>query len=253
MYGKIGYAVLAVLDCGLDDKRRFDLSMSNVIKAKYWMPFQARRHRAETWDFINSSYSEPHRFYHGWGHIGDLLKKLDRFAALATRADLVTAAIFWHDVVYQTQYPDGRYRPDIDNVRQSAEAFRRCSLYGDRDADAVHALIMATGHHMQAAPDVDYYDGFTGDFDLFLDLDLSGLGGSWARVSRDTQNIRSEFSWVPESVFCTSRAAILRQFVVDDVALYRRAETGAAWSAPARANLLRSIADLEARAAAFPP
>ena len=224
--------------------------MSKAIKTKYWDARLAAQHRSGAWDTVKQGYDEPHRTYHGWGHIGDLLKKLDRFSDLATRADLIAAAIFWHDVVYQTQNSDGSYRPDIVNVRQSAESFLRHSLFAPVETAAVEAMILATGDHMATADSLEPYAGFSSDLDLFLDLDLSGLGASWPKVSRDTQRIRREFAWVAEAAFCTGRAAILRGFVTDGRPLYRRDETNRAWSASARANLTRSIAELEARAVA---
>jgi predicted metal-dependent HD superfamily phosphohydrolase len=86
---------------------------------------------------------------------------------------------FWHDVVYRTQNQDGSPRPDYENVRDSCELFRQYTSLSKPDADAVYDLIMATANHLQARAEKQYYAGFSGDLDLFLDLDLSSLASPW--------------------------------------------------------------------------
>jgi predicted metal-dependent HD superfamily phosphohydrolase len=88
-------------------------------------------------------------------------------------------SVFWHDVVYRTQNPDGSPRSDYENVRDSGELFRQYALLNKSDADAVHDLIMATANHMHARAERHYYAGFADDLDLFLDLDLSSLASPW--------------------------------------------------------------------------
>ena len=69
------------------------------------------------------------------------------------------------------------------------------------------------------------YAGFSDDLDLFLDLDLSSLASSWEDFVEDLARIRTEFSWAPEVVFCSSQLRILENFAKEHVRLYRRAET----------------------------
>ena len=225
--------------------------MSQSIRRKYWVPAIADTHKPGAFERLDAGYSEKKtRAYHAWGHIGDLLKKLEGFSELASRPDLIAIAIFWHDVIYKTQNPDGSLRPDRENVLESAELFRRYTLLPEMEADAVYSMIMATGNHMTARPEREFYPGFGNDYDLFLDLDLSALGAPWVKFSRDTGKIRFEYGWVPENAFCRGRAAILKKFVQEGVKLFRRAETASKWGASAKANLMRSISELEARAAA---
>ena len=144
---------------------------------------------------------------------------------------------------------DGSPRPDYDNVRDSGELFRQYTLLNKSDADAVYYLIMATANHLQARAEQQYYVGFTGDLDLFLDLDLSSLASPWQEFVENFARIRAEFSWAPEVVFCSSQIQILENFAEENVRLYRRAETSEKWRDAARANLKRCVTDLRNRIA----
>jgi predicted metal-dependent HD superfamily phosphohydrolase len=222
--------------------------MHREIREKYWIPLEGR-HRTGAWEALDAGYTESHRAYHTWEHVGSLLEKLSEFSDLSTRSNIIAVSVFWHDVVYRTQNPDGSPRPDYENVRDSGELFRQYALMNKSDSDAVHDLIMATANHLQARAEKQYYAGFAGDLDLFLDLDLSSLAAPWEEFVEALARIRSEFSWAPEIVFCTIQLQILEKFAKEDVRLYRRAETSEKWRDAARANLKRCVTELQKRIA----
>lgn len=222
--------------------------MTDEIVDKYWR-LLAPRHVAGSFALLDAAYAEPHRAYHAWGHIVDMLRKLDERRRLAARPDLVAAAIFWHDAIYTTRDADGRPRSDPENVRDSAEAFRRHARFDPADADAVHEMIMATANHVKAAPSRERYPGFSGDFALFLDLDLSSLAASWPVFAENLEKIRFEYAWAPEPAFSLGRMRMLGELSADDAILFRRPESIAEWDAPARANLARCICELRAKIA----
>jgi predicted metal-dependent HD superfamily phosphohydrolase len=218
------------------------------IRKKYWIPLEAR-HKTGAWEALDAGYTEAHRAYHSWEHIAGLFEKLGEFSGLSTRADIIAMSAFWHDVVHRTQDHDGSPRLDYENVRDSAKLFRQFTLLNQADAGAVHDLIMATANHIQARTEKQYYAGFAGDLDLFLDLDLGSLASPWDEFVEDFNAIRSEFSWLPELGFCSRQIQILETFAKDDIQLYRRAETREKWRDTARANLMRCIAELKKRIA----
>jgi predicted metal-dependent HD superfamily phosphohydrolase len=228
--------------------RRCREQINQAIREKYWMPMEGK-HKTGAWDALDASYTESHRAYHTWEHVAGLLEKLSEFSDLSTRSDIIAVSVFWHDVVYRTQNQDGSPRPDYENVRDSGELFRQYTLMNKSDADAVHDLIMATANHLQARAEKQYYAGFAGDLDLFLDLDLSSLAAPWEEFVEALARIRSEFSWAPEIVFCTIQLQILEKFAKEDVRLYRRAETSEKWRDAARANLKRCVTELQKRIA----
>jgi hypothetical protein len=95
--------------------------------------------------------------------------------------------------------------------------FRQYTLLKQPYADAVYDLIMATANHLQARAEKQYYAGFAGDLDLFLDLDLRSLAAPWEAFVEGLARIRTEFSWAPEIVFCTIQLQILEKSAKDDV------------------------------------
>ncbi|WP_424362090.1 hypothetical protein [Methylocystis parvus] len=225
--------------------------MTDTIVVKYWT-LLASRHDAQAFATLDAAYREPQRAYHAWGHIVDLLTKLDALAHLPTRADLVAAAIFWHDSVYLTRDPDGRPRTDPENVRASAELFERHSRFDALEAQVVHDLIMATASHMKARALVELYPGFSRDLDFFLDLDLSSLAAPWSVFEKNLDDIHFEFGWAPERAFYQGRVQMLESFLDAGDRLYRLPESRALWLSHARANLQRADADLRERLAARP-
>ncbi|WP_442753351.1 hypothetical protein ACNHKD_10065 [Methylocystis sp. JAN1] len=225
--------------------------MTDTIVAKYWS-LLASRHDAQAFATLDAAYREPQRAYHAWGHIVDLLTKLDALAHLPTRGDLVAAAIFWHDSVYLTRDPDGRARTDPENVQASAELFARHSRFDALEAQAVHDLIMATANHMKARALVELYPGFSRDLDFFLDLDLSSLAAPWCVFEKNLDDIQFEFGWAPERAFYQGRVQMLESFLAAGDGLYRLPESRALWLAHARANLQRADVDLRERLAARP-
>lgn len=213
------------------------------IKSRYWLPLEAS-HEPGAWEDLDAAYGDLTRAYHSWRHIGDLLRAFDELAALATRPELIVTAIFWHDVVYRTRGAGQSRRADFLNVRDSAEMFRQHTRMSLADADAVYELIMATTNHLEAKPSKERYPGFSRDFDLFVDLDLSPLALPWEQFAANFEDIRFEFIWIPEDVFNAGQAAFLKNLLAHGDRLFRVPETIAMWRAPALTNIRRCLSEL---------
>ncbi len=235
-----------MMQCG--EKFRSPVSPAGIAR-NYWEAV-AGAHRPGAWKALDARYGEPHRAYHGWGHIAALLEKLDGLRNLASRADLIAIAAFWHDAVYTTRDGEGRIRPDRDNVRDSAALFGRYTLLKPPARDAVSALILATADHLHARAEGEFYDGFECDLDFFLDLDLSSLASPWAAFENHMRQLRSEFPFASDREFYANHLRILQNFARDDVTLFRRAETRSMWQANAKANLQRCCSELSKKLAA---
>lgn len=206
-----------------------------------WWARLAARHDPSAFAALARGYGDPARGYHDWSHIEDLLGKLDTLSALATRPDLIAAAIFWHDAVFVTDIGGGRARPDADNVRDSAELFLSHSRFNATESRAVSEMILSTAGHLAAtAADDAPYAGFAGDLAFFLDLDLSSLGAPWDAFWRNFLRIRAEYPFIPEEEFLRARQASLRSFATADAKLFRLDESRALWLAPALENFRRA-------------
>lgn len=214
--------------------------MNETIRRDFWRRVE-QAHRPDAFAVLDAAYRQPHRAYHTWDHIDELLEGLERFERLAARPDLVAIAIFWHDAVHRSREADGRARSDPQNVRDSVEAFRRHTLLSGSEEQAVVDLVMATADHARASAATQHYPGFAEDLDLLVDLDLSPLAAPWEDFSDNTRKIRTESLGVEETKFAADQASMLEGLARADAPIFRRAETRALWDEAARANLERCI------------
>jgi predicted metal-dependent HD superfamily phosphohydrolase len=181
---------------------------------------------------IGSRYSEPGRFYHTLAHLAAMLREL-RGADTRPRDECAVAmAIFFHDLVY-----DARSKTNEEDSARLWEAFAR-------DAKLEHALearvtdwILQTKHHMDCDPHSEP------DKLLFLDLDLSVLGGEATEYDAYSDAIRREYAHVSDSDFRAGRAAVLRTFLAKEN-LYFTPEFQRRLQQRARANLERELQKL---------
>ncbi len=205
---------------------------------KSWREIAAA-HKEGAFEVLASGYADPKRGYHNWSHLEDLLAKLDQLERLATRKDLLIAAIFWHDAVFVTYESDGAQRLDAVNVHASAALFKQFSLHSAADAQAVCELILATITHLSARASEGSYSGFVQDFDLFLDLDLSSLGASWPIFRENLDQIYFEYSLTPETSFYQDRLRMFEKFQNCSANLYRLKESRDLWLTQAQENIKR--------------
>ena len=181
-------------------------------------------------DNLAARYAEPHRHYHTLAHVQALLRHLDTHRALVQRPAHVEAAIWYHDVVYDT------HRSDNEVCSADVVRFELMSIgWLGVDVERVASMVEATQHHRAADGDTDTL--------LFLDLDLSVLGAAPAVYDTYRDAIRAEFDWVPEADYRAGRTKVLQSFM-DRSTLYRTPALAALWEASARVNLQRELTAL---------
>jgi predicted metal-dependent HD superfamily phosphohydrolase len=222
-----------------------DGAMNESTRTTFWRKVEGA-HERDAYAFLDAAYRQPHRAYHTWDHIDALLEGLGRFERLAARPDLIAIAVFWHDAVHRARDADGRPRRDAQNVRESVDMFRRYTKLRGSEAQAVEDLVTATADHARAHATTLHYPGFSGDLDLFVDLDLSPLAAPWEDFADNTRKIQTESLGVEETKFAADQADMLERLARGDAPIFRRAETQALWDEAARANLARCIPRLRA-------
>ncbi len=183
----------------------------------------------ESYSQILSCYSGKQRFYHNLVHIAHSLREFDSAKKLAEEPLALEMAIFLHDLIYDTH--------STNNEEDSAEAAeellglpQRCPEFREK----VKSLIMAT------APGVVKQSK---DEQLMSDIDLASWGYASEIFDRNTQDIREEYSWVPEEVFCQKRAEVLQGFLNREN-IYYTEHFRQRYETQARGNLQRFIAEL---------
>lgn len=158
----------------------------------------ASRAVAAIYDDLAQRYAEPHRHYHNFAHIDVCLQHwaVDRAAGRWQQPALAAAAIWFHDSVYDTHA--------ADNEEQSADLADRLLPLEAGPRAIVRQLILDTHHRDKPA---------STDGQLFVDIDLAGIGGTSADFATGCRQIREEFSWVPAPVYRDKRSQFLQSLL----------------------------------------
>ena len=183
-------------------------------------------------DALLAAWATPDRSYHGLSHLRDCLAQLDDFPERAEYRDVVEAALWFHDAVYDPRA--------ADNEERSAERARQvlASLgVADGTAAEVARLVLLTRHH---TPPTDAAGR------LLCDIDLSILGGSPTDFDAYDRAVRVEYSWVPDSLYRRERRRVLNAFL-DRSPLYQTEHFRRRFEAAARENVRRAVERLGER------
>ena len=175
---------------------------------------------------LAAAYTAPGRHYHNLAHIEDCLGALARVENLsALDREILSAAIWWHDVVYDATRADNEELSARLAEQHVREDIRR----------EVGRLIRLTKTH-----DVQPDDRLGA---ILISIDLSILGAEPARYDAYAAAIRQEFIHVPERDYRAGRAKVLGQFAARPV-IFPDAAFAARYDRQARENLARELASL---------
>jgi predicted metal-dependent HD superfamily phosphohydrolase len=172
-----------------------------------------------------AAYTAPGRHYHNLAHIEDCLDALTRVDISAAEREILSEAIWWHDVVYDATRPDNE-----ELSAQLAEQHVREDLRHE-----VGRLIRLTKTH--AVQPGDRLGA------ILISIDLSILGAEPARYDAYAAAIRQEFIHVPERDYRAGRAKVLGQFAARPV-IFPDTAFAARYDRQARENLARELASL---------
>ena len=183
---------------------------------------------------LERAYGTPDRHYHGLAHIEALLGLARQHAQALSDPEVVEAAIWFHDAIYDTHRHD--------NEAKSAE-LAMARLRGATDDDRlarIDAMIRATAGHQ--LPEFSTPEAAR-DGALFLDMDLSILGAAPEAFAAYEAAVRREYAWVPEPMWIAGRRKVLESFLARD-AIYASPQFRASHEAAARRNLAQSLTAL---------
>jgi len=172
-----------------------------------------------------AAYTAPGRHYHNLAHIEDCLDALARVDLSAAEREILSEAIWWHDVVYDATRPDNE-----ELSAQLAEQHVREDLRHE-----VGRLIRLTKTH--AVQPGDRLGA------ILISIDLSILGAEPVRYDAYAAAIRQEFIHVPEANYRAGRAKVLGQFAARPV-IFPDTAFAARYDRQARENLARELASL---------
>ena len=191
-----------------------------------WQALGAPRVDEDLCRRLNACYSEPHRRYHTLQHLAECFAHLDVLREATERPAEVEIALWFHDAIYDTRRADNEER-SAEWARDSAVA----AGLAPETAVRIHSLVMATKH--QAVP-------VGRDAEALIDADLGILGAEPARFDEYEEQVRVEYSWVPEALYRSERRKVLQDFA-GRRAIYATERFRVSREARARANLARSL------------
>lgn len=185
-----------------------------------------------------SRWADPRRRYHDVAHLAAVLSAASALADDLGAAGVpatVRLAAWFHDAVYEG-------RPGADEEASAVlvqEMLPGLGVPADVVTEVARLVRLTSTHD----PDDGDADGA-----LLVDADLAVLAGNPVDYRRYTEAVRAEYSFVPEDLFRSGRAAVLSA-LLDTPSLYRTGPGRARWEAAARANVTAEIAVLRGVAA----
>src|SRR3984893_12395844 len=175
---------------------------------------------------LAAAYAAPGRHYHNLAHIEDCLAALTRVDSFsANERDILSEAIWWHDVVYDPTRSDNE-----ELSAQLAEAH-----VGPDIAREVGRLIRLTKTHQ-----VERTDRLG---TILISIDLSILGAEPARYDAYAAAIRKEYAHVGDGDYRAGRAKVLNLFAPRPFS-FPDADFATKYDRQARQNLARELASL---------
>ncbi len=168
---------------------------------------------------LAARYGESHRHYHTLSHIAHALKEFDEVKHLSEHPFEVALAIYYHDAVYETKITKQHQIINADKKRDTNEeqsAFLAKSAVvnaglGNDAAERVYNLILATAHKSVSKNSENISQ--TIDEKILVDVDLSILGRPEKEFKKYEENIRKEYSFVPEEIYKSVRVNVLNRFL----------------------------------------
>lgn len=177
-------------------------------------------------------WAEPQRRYHTLDHLVAVLTRITELTAYADDPDTAALAGWFHDAVY---------RPDrAENEERSAALAERALTEAGVDADRVREvarLVRLTVTHDPAPADRDG--------EVLCDADLAVLAGDPADYAAYAASVRDEYAFVPDDVFRSRRADVLRRLLALPT-LFRTPYGQERWEDVARRNMSTELELLEA-------
>jgi predicted metal-dependent HD superfamily phosphohydrolase len=179
-----------------------------------------------TKDEMIQAYSAPGRHYHNLRHIEDCLATLDGVTGLsAGEREILTAAIWWHDIVYDPTRSD--------NEEESAKLAEE-NLTLDLRHEIGRLIRLTKAHDVQPSDRLGA---------LMISIDLGILGADASTYASYAAAIRREYSHVPDEAYRAGRAAVLEAFSARP-AIYPDATFSARLEEQARTNIARELKSL---------
>ena len=180
-------------------------------------------------DALYAAWSAPGRAYHDLRHLEDCLTLLDAAEADPATRDLIEAALWFHDAVYDPRASDNEEL----SAAWAAEALPAAGVSVETAGKVARLVRLTAGHG--PVPDLPGQ--------LMCDIDLSILGRPVELFDSYDRRVRAEYAWVPEMAYRAGRARVLEDLLRRDP-LFQTPAFRRRFEPQARVNLRRALAAL---------
>lgn len=182
-------------------------------------------------------YQEPHRCYHTWSHIVSCFGALELITSFSSLE--VTLALLYHDAVYEPLAENNEERSASLLLAEG----RRAGIDEEVLQNAFFMILM-TKHDAKRFPKMPPSKMTPSYFEqacIVVDADLSILGADASYFDRYEDNIRQEYSMVPNIAFAAGRTKVMQSFLDRKTPIFETPRSRELWEAQARKNLERSV------------
>ncbi|MGL5930688.1 MAG: HD domain-containing protein [Dermatophilaceae bacterium] len=183
-------------------------------------------------------WSEPHRRYHGVGHLHEVLAAVDVLSRTGhVRHEDRTVALlgaWFHDAVYDVTTAGTNEVRSADLARKSLSRMGAPSVTIDR---VVTVILDTVDHELPDEASADPARGVLHDADLWV------LAAPVGRFDEYCGQVREEYAHLAGTTYATARSRVLRP-LLGRRHLYATAYARAAWNDLARENLARELTRL---------
>jgi len=163
---------------------------------------------------VKPFYDEPHRYYHNWEHIQKCISMYSVVEKKLKRATSVYLALLFHDIVYDPKSNDNELR----SANFAYQYILSCSFIMPQIkkmlAMDIYKLIMCTRTHEPVKGKLEH------DSCYMIDIDLVVFGSDKKYFDKWDTNIRKEYSFIPEQIYNTKRAELIKTFIKKDYIFY---------------------------------
>ncbi len=153
----------------------------------------------DCWNILCTLYAEPHRHYHTFAHIEDLVNHAETVKTKIKDYDTFCFSIFYHDAIYNV-----RKRNNEEKSAELAETHLLKIGVNQTMIDKCIHQIIATKNHQKS---------LVNDTNLFLDIDMSILGSDTETYQKYSDNVRKEFNIYPRILYNRGRKKVLTKML----------------------------------------
>jgi predicted metal-dependent HD superfamily phosphohydrolase len=183
---------------------------------------------------IEKKYTGRSRHYHNLQHIAALLQLCEQYSDHLTDKDVVTLAVFYHDIIYNVLRKDNEQRSALLAVKR----LYALGIPEDKTAQ-VKLFIEATQTHTITGTVVNKHD-----LQLFLDFDMSILGGEWSDYLEYTKQVRREYRVYPDKLYIPGRTKFLEHCLKSEH-IFQTPEFRDRYESGARSNMEREMESMK--------